>query len=266
MKLKMDVVDVFTHERFKGNAAAVIITKEWLADELMQSIAIENNLSETAYVLQESDSHYQIRWFSPMMEVDFCGHATLAASYVIFSANPELEIIYLFAEAVGEMCIRKTSDGYIQMAFPNRKPWPVDDVPDELLTGLSILPSSVLLNNQAYFAVYEKEEDVLNVRQNRDVLKTLAPYDVVVTAKSTQYDFISRYFWPATGGDEDPVTGSIHAGLAPYWSEQLGKDELRAYQASKRSGMIHCHVSDDRVLVSGQAVHYLEGYIQVSSH
>ena len=139
----------------------------------------------------------------------------------------------------------------------------LDTIPEDLLKGLSITPNEVYQNDQAYFAVYDSEESVLAVRQNKDSLKKLKPYDVVVTSLSDKYDFISRYFWPANGGDEDPVTGSIHAGLAPFWSERIGKSQLRAYQASTRGGDLLCKLDADRVIVSGQAVHYLSGVIQV---
>ncbi|WP_422461821.1 PhzF family phenazine biosynthesis protein [Endozoicomonas sp. ALB115] len=263
MKLRINIVDAFAEERFKGNSAAVIISEKWLSEQLMQSIATENNLSETAYLVKAGDESYAIRWFSPITEIDFCGHATLASASVIFSDNPEITEIIFSAEAIGKMIITKTDDGYIQMNFPNRKPSIPENVPAELLNGLSIKPSKVLLNGQAYFAVYENESDVRNVAQNKEKLEQLAPYDVVVTAPGKEYDFVSRYFWPANGGDEDPVTGSIHTGLAPYWSEQLGKTQLLAYQASKRGGVVSCRVTEDRVYISGKAVHYLEGFISI---
>lgn len=278
MKLRMSVIDAFTDCNFKGNSAAVIITEEWLADDLMQSIAIENNLSETAFVKQVSPQRFDIRWFSPITEIDFCGHATLTSAFVIFSDDSELKTITFYAEAVGELTVSRAANGYIEMSFPNRKPEPVNDIPADLLRGLSIEPVEVLQSEQAYFAVYANEADVLEVTQNKELIKELAPYDVVVTAKSDtaksstskpvtaqseKTDFISRYFWPASGGDEDPVTGSIHAGLAPYWAEQLDKSELTAYQASARGGVLLCRVAADRVYISGQAVQYLEGYITV---
>ena len=263
MKLKINIVDAFTEERFKGNSAAVIISEKWLSEELMQSIATENNLSETAYLVKADDESYSIRWFSPITEIDFCGHATLASASVIFSDNPEITELIFSAEVVGKMTITKTDDGYIQMNFPNRKPSTPENIPAELFNGLSIKPSKVLLNEQAYFAVYENESDVHNVAQNKEILKQLAPYDVVVTAPGKGYDFVSRYFWPANGGDEDPVTGSIHTGLAPYWSEQLGKTQLLAYQASKRGGVLSCQVTEGKVYISGKAVHYLEGFINI---
>lgn len=264
MKLKINVVDAFTDEKFKGNSAAVIIIENWLSSELMQSIATENNLSETAFLVKDSNEHYSIRWFSPITEIDFCGHATLGAASVIFSNNPDITKVVFTAKAVGEMTITKMDDGLIQMDFPNRAPSRINNIPASLLNGLSIKPSNVLLNDQAYFAIYENEQDVMNITTNNEELKKLAPYDVVVTAaSSTEYDFISRYFWPVNGGDEDPVTGSIYTGLAPYWSEQLNKTQLLAYQASKRGGVVLSHVTPQRVSVSGKTVLYLEGYINV---
>ncbi|ASP48255.1 PhzF family phenazine biosynthesis protein [Cognaticolwellia beringensis] len=264
MKLKINVIDAFAEATFKGNPAAVIITEQWLPRELMQAIAIENNLSETAFVKKIAQQHYEIRWFSPITEIDFCGHATLAASFVIFAQeNSSIKEINFFAKAVGDLTVVEKSNGYIQMSFPNKLPEIVQDIPAALLNGLSITPAHVLLNNQAYFAVYEHENEVLNVEQNSELIKQLAPYDVVVTAPASEYDFISRYFWPANGGEEDPVTGSIHAGLAPYWAEKLNKHELVAYQASKRGGKLMCCVEGDKVYISGKAIQYLAGTIQV---
>ena len=263
MELKINVVDAFTDTTFKGNSAAVIITDNWLKDELMQSIAVENNLSETAFVKNIDNQHYEIRWFSPITEIDFCGHATLASSFVIFSKNDQLKTIDFFAKAVGNIVVTQTDNGYIEMSFPNKQPQVIKDVPLALIDGLSIKPVEVLLNDQAYFVVYDKEEDVLNVVQNTELVKELAPFDVVVTAKSSEYDFVSRYFWPANGGDEDPVTGSIHSGLAPYWASKLNKKELIAYQSSKRAGKLMCRIEGDKVYVAGKAVQYLEGKITV---
>ena len=263
MKLRINIVDAFTDVLFKGNSAAVIMLSDWLSESLMLSIAQENNLSETAFVKSITDQKFEIRWFSPITEIDFCGHATLASAFVIFSAHPEFEKITFFTQSVGELEVTKEADAFFRMSFPNQIPKLVSDIPAELQKGLSIAPIEVLLNQQAYFVVYADEQDVLNVVQDKEYLKQLAPFDVVVTAKSQQYDFISRYFWPANGGDEDPVTGSIHAGLAPYWASKLGNNQLRAFQASSRGGVLSCEVTDDRVFISGQAVQYIEGYITV---
>lgn len=265
MELEITVVDAFTDSVFGGNPAAVIITDEWLPDDLMQSIATENNLSETAFLVLADVSTYQIRWFSPLTEIDFCGHATLASAFVLFNAKPELPSIKFLAKAVGELLVVRTDTGKIQMDFPNTKPEKVESIPHKLVAGLSIPPLEVYCNSQAYFVIYEAESDVLSVQRDNEVLKQLKPLDVVVTcrAESKEFDFISRYFWPANGGDEDPVTGSIHTGLAPLWAERLGKSDLVAYQASKRGGVLHCLVSGERVIVSGNAVQYLRGTITV---
>ena len=268
MQLEINVVDAFTDTVFKGNSAAVIITDNCLADKLMQSIAFENNLSETAFIVRDDDGIYHIRWFSPLTEIAFCGHATLASAFVLFNKNPDVETIKFYAKAVGILTIVQTDDGKIQMDFPNTKPEKVKDIPESLLAGLSIAPVEVYKNTQAYFVIYNAEADVLNVTRDNEQLKQLAPLNVVVTCQATSadykdYDFISRYFWPANGGDEDPVTGSVHTGLAPLWAERLGKDELIAYQASKRGGILNCVVAGDRVLISGNAVQYMTGFITV---
>jgi len=263
VKLKIYQIDAFTDKVFTGNYAAVILLEEWVSAELMQSIATENNLSETAFIKNTTNNTYEIRWFSPLSEIDFCGHATLASAYVLFEQNPSLKEVVFTASAVGSLTVSCENNGYIKMIFPNRKPKEIEVIPEAVLKGLSITPKEVLLSKQAYFAIYDNEADVYNVQPNLEELKKLAPYDVVVTAKSNEYDFISRYFWPANGGEEDPVTGSIHTGLAPYWAEKLNKNELKAFQASKRGGLLLCNVTDENVILLGKAVKYLEGYIQI---
>ena len=263
MKIEVKFIDAFTDKVFKGNPAAVIITEKWLSDKLMQTIATENNLSETAFAVKVADAKYKIRWFSPITEIDFCGHATLAAAFVLFNQDSSIQELTFSADAVGNLTVTNNSNGYIQMNFPNRKPEKVIEIPNALINGLSIQPQEIYLNKQAYFAVYHNENDIISVTQDTEFIKKLAPLDVVVTSKSEKCDFISRYFWPANGGDEDSVTGSIHAGLAPLWAEKLNKLKLSAYQASKRGGHLVCEVKKDRVFISGQAVQYLEGFINV---
>ena len=270
MQLEINVIDAFTDTVFKGNSAAVILTDSWLSDDLMQSIAMENNLSETAFLVADNSDKkdadtYHIRWFSPLTEIDFCGHATLASAFVLFKKNPDVTTIKFLAKAVGMLSVVQTGSGKIQMDFPNRQPEKVTAIPDELLAGLSIAPVEVYRNVQAYFVIYDSESDVLSVSRDDEKLKQLLPLNVVVTcqSESDQYDFISRYFWPDSGGGEDPVTGSAHTGLAPLWAERLGKNELIAYQASSRGGVLECSVAGDRVLISGNAVHYLTGFITV---
>lgn len=267
MELKINVIDAFTDRLFKGNPAAVIITESWLEENLMQSIATENNLSETAFVVPSDNNKFVIRWFSPLKEVAFCGHATLASAFVIFQRSPGLKSIKFVTKTVGVLTVGKNKDGLLQMDFPNTKPEKVKVIPLELKAGLSIEPVEVYRNAQAYFAIYSLPSEVLSVSADNEILKQLSPFDVVVTscAEFDGYDFVSRYFWPANGGDEDPVTGSIHTGLAPFWADRLNKNELVAYQASKRGGVLHCKVSGTRVLVTGHAIQYLEGKITIPS-
>ena len=265
MKHKIFIIDAFTTKNFSGNQAAVVPLAEWMPDSLMQSIATENNLSETAFYVKNQAGAYHIRWFSPIREVDFCGHATLASSYVIFQENATVTSISFWAEAVGSITVQRGEGGLIEMCFPNRAPHVLEtaDVPLALKQGLSIAPSHYLKNQQAYFAIYAHEEDVRNVVSDSAIIKLLDPFDVVVSAPGTEYDFVSRYFWPAGGGDEDPVTGSIHAGLAPYWGERLNKTTMLALQASARSGILYCRLAYDQVFVAGYCVAYLEGAIDV---
>lgn len=262
MQLAMYQVDAFTNKLFKGNSAAVIELEEWLDEHLMLAIARENNLSETAFFVKR-DTKYHIRWFSPLSEIDFCGHATLASAFVLFLAQPELQNIVFFAQAIGRFEVNRAPDGYIEMRFPAQMPKPITEVPSELSKALNISPKDILRNRQAYFAIYEHADDVKALVPDLELLKLLAPYDVVVSAPDQTFDFISRYFWPANGGDEDPVTGSIHCGLAPYWSQQLNKTDLTAYQASQRGGTLCCQLDNDMVIISGQAVLYMTATITI---
>ncbi len=263
MKLAISIVDAFTRQRFAGNPAAVLVLEQWLDAALMQAIAAENNLSETAFVRLAEDGVFEIRWFSPCTEVDFCGHATLASAHVIAQRGLAAFPITLRAKAVGELFVRRLDDGGFEMDFPNRQPQPLAQRPAALVEGLSIEPLQVLANMQAYVAVYASEREVRALVPDLARLKTLAPLDVVVTAPGDEVDFVSRYFWPANGGDEDPVTGSIHAALAPYWAARLGRTQLSARQLSRRGGELWCTVRGDRVLVAGHAVSYLEGHIEI---
>lgn len=262
MQLTIHQIDAFTNELFKGNYAAVVPLDKWLDDYLMLKISAENNVSETAFTYQQADGSFAIRWFSPIVEIDFCGHATLAAAYVLCEQH-NVSKIHFIADAVGELVVIKNDDGSFAMTFPKQAPVEVPNVPDQLLNGLSIQPITVLKNRQAYFAIYESAEAIKQLTTNSELLKQLAPLDVVATAPSDEYDFISRYFWPANGGNEDYVTGSIHTGLAPYWAKKLAKNTLSAYQASSRGGHLYCEVKEETVTLTGNAVRYLKGTIYV---
>jgi PhzF family phenazine biosynthesis protein len=265
MRLKMYQVDAFALEVFSGSPAAVIPLEDWLPVSKMQAIAIENSLPETAFFVRNRHGHYEIRWFSPLKEIDFCGHATLASAYVLFEHMGASHDVTFWAQAVGEIPVSRLDTGEIELNFPDRSPSPLPlaDVPAELTKGLSIAPQEYWINQQAYFAVYATQQQVEDVVPHLEFLKTLGPRDVVVTALGSSHDFVSRYFWPANGGEEDPVTGSIHAGLAPFWAHRLGKNQLMALQASQRSGVLKCRIEAGRVLVAGSAVLYLEGVITI---
>ncbi len=263
MLLPISQVDAFTNERFKGNPAAVVPLEQWLSDAQMQAIAAENNLSETAFFVREPDGAFHIRWFSPLTEIDFCGHATLASAFVILEQRIAAAPLTFRAAAVGDIEVTLRDDGLLEMSFPNRAPEPIAEPPQVLLEALDIAPEAVLRNPQAWFVVYASEQQVRAAAPDLEALKALAPLDVVVTAPGDRQDFASRYFWPANGGDEDPVTGSIHAGLAPYWAARLGKSSLVALQASKRTGLLYCRVEGERVFVAGAAVKYLQGQIEL---
>ena len=267
MQLPIHIVDAFTTERFKGNQAAVVPLDAWLPTPTLQAIATENNLSETAFLVWSAErAAYEIRWFSPLKEIDFCGHATLASAFVLFAANPAQQSVTFWATAVDKVSATQDSSGRIQMTFPRRDAQPVEAPPAALVEGLSPRPLAYLVNQQAYVAVYASEAEVRQVQPNLEKLTTLGPLDVVVTAPAPQgagYDFVSRYFWPANGGVEDPVTGSIHAALAPYWAGQLGKQQLIGHQVSQRTGMLFCEVTDANVKVAGHCAHYLSGTITV---
>ncbi len=263
MKLAMYVVDAFTREKFKGNPAAVILLESWLPDALMQSIASENNLSETAFIVRNYDNKFHIRWFSPLKEVAFCGHATLASAFILFTKKQTPSPLIFFAPAVGDLSVELLEHDLIEMRFPNLEPEVLTEIPAALIAGLSLKPDQVLRNRQAYFALYQDEQHIRAVDPDLERLKELAPYDVVITAPGDTHDFVSRYFWPANGGAEDQVTGSIHAGLAPLWARHFNKFTLLALQASQRSGLLTCRVTAEYVYVAGTCVAYLEGIIEV---
>lgn len=270
-------VDAFTDELFKGNPAAVLVLDEWLGDELMQNIALENNLSETAFVKSIDAENFEIRWFTPTTEVDFCGHATLASSFVLFKDYTSAKKIYFHVKNLGIFIVEQEADGKIKMNFPQRKASLVTEYPDELRQALTKPFKNVYLNAQAYIVEYESVQDVLDEQPNLELLKTLgkirtaitaselqSPTDVAITSLGEQYDCVSRYFAPANGINEDPVTGSIHTAIAPLWAEKLLKNSLLAYQASARGGALYCTLLDnDRIEIAGYAKLYMQAEINV---
>jgi len=267
MQLPIHIVDAFTLTRFRGNQAAVVRLPGWLPDETLQGIASENNLSETSFLVwSDARQAHEIRWFSPMKEISFCGHATLASAFVLFDGQPPGQRARFWAAAVGVVETQALESGRISMVFPRRDARRLDDAPQALKAGLHPAPREYWVNQQAYMAVYDTEADVRAARADMNQLRTLNPLDVVITAPASDggsHDFVSRYFWPANGGDEDPVTGSIHTALAPYWAGRLGRSTLVGLQASKRTGLVYCEVTDEAVEVSGHCVAYLQGVIEV---
>lgn len=256
-------VDAFTDKVFHGNPAAVITLDEWLPEETLQNIATENNLSETAFIVPISDEKYQIRWFTPEYEAPLCGHATLATGYVVFNEiHPTLESVR-FDSMSGELGVKKQGD-LLVLDFPVM-PRESCEAPIELIEGLKNEPIEVFKTplDPNYYAVYETEDEILQIQPDLMTLTKLHPYCVVVTAPSDKSDFVVRYFAPSYGIPEDPVTGSIHCALVPYWSERLNNTKLFSRQVSRRGGELMCELLGDRVSIGGKAVKFFEGDIQV---
>ncbi len=248
------IVDSFTDKPFSGNPAATFILEKDISDELKQNIASEINLSETSFVLKKDDS-FRLRWFTPIKEAGLCGHATLAAAHILW----EVGVLDIKEEAVFETksgILKARKNNYlIEMDFPIESPVEAD-CPEELLKAIGYQPIFVGKNRMDYLAVYENEEVVRKVIPNFEYLKKLDCRGLIISAKSSsdKYDFVSRFFAPNSGIDEDPVTGSAHCCLAPFWSKRLGKKELIGFQASKRGGVVYTKLKDDTVLLSGNAV------------
>lgn len=260
MKLTIYQIDAFTKEVFGGNPAAICPLDEWLEAELMQKIALENNLSETAFFVKKDDV-YEIRWFTPTFEIDLCGHATLASAFVLFNClNLEAEIVKFHSHKSGNLSVEKKGD-LLVLDFPSR-PVSACEVPKGLIEAIGKTPKEIL-KSRDYFLVYETEQEVLDIQPNFGELLKINTHAVIVTAKGDSCDFVSRFFAPEVGVFEDPVTGSSHCNLIPYWAEKLGKTELFARQLSARGGELFCELKGDRVKIGGNAVLYLKGEIYV---
>jgi PhzF family phenazine biosynthesis protein len=259
MKIPIYQIDAFTSRIFSGNPAAVCPLKEWLEDSLLQAIAQENNLSETAFFVPERDG-YHIRWFTPVAEVDLCGHATLAAAFVIFTHFEQSSEEITFRSRSGALTVAREK-ALLSMDFPSQPPVPCK-APKALVDGLGEEPVKVL-HSEDYVAVFSGENDIVELHPDMGVLRELDLRGVIVTARGGSVDFVSRFFAPKLGVDEDPVTGSAHCALTPYWARRLGKRELHAHQVSKRGGELFCKDCGDRVSISGRAVAFMEGSITI---
>ena len=259
MNISIYQVDAFTSDVFSGNPAAVCPLEKWLDEKTMQLIARENNLSETAFFIRDGKG-FSIRWFTPVEEVDLCGHATLASAFVIFTELDPKSSKVEFTSKSGPLRVERIGE-MLSMDFPSQPPVECDR-PAELMNGLGVKPALVL-KSADYFVVYAHEEDIRTLRPDMDLLKKVDLRGVIVTAPGICSDFVSRFFAPRLGIDEDPVTGSAHCALIPYWSGILKKKDLHACQVSERGGEIFCKDAGERVIITGQAVKYMQGNITI---
>jgi PhzF family phenazine biosynthesis protein len=260
MRIPIYQVDAFSGEPFRGNPAAICPLSEWLPDQTMQSIAAENNLAETAFYCTNG-SGYNLRWFTPGVEVDLCGHATLAAAHVIYAIRKESnEPVLRFHTKSGELTVERAGEFYA-LNFPSRPPAECEVHPD-LHAALGSAPQLTLAARD-YLCVYESEDEVRALKPNMDRIAAMDRFAVIVTAPGRERDFISRFFAPAKGVPEDPVTGSAHCTLIPYWSKRLGKNEMLARQISSRGGDVWCTDLGERVRIAGKAAKFLEGFIEI---
>lgn len=263
MELKLFQVDAFTSKVFAGNPAGVISLEKWLPDATLQGIAMENNLAETAFFIpaQPGDPvDFHLRWFTPEIEMDLCGHATLAAAHVLMRHLGYEKKQVRFASQSGPLAVDREGERLV-LDFPARPPEPRDVTP-AFAEALGALPKELHLARD-WLAVYENEEAVRGLRPDFAKVAGLGAFAVIVTAPGKAVDFVSRFFAPSAGVPEDPVTGSAHCTLIPYWSRRLGKKTLHALQVSKRGGEIFCEDAGDRVRIGGHAVTYLEGTIRI---
>lgn len=260
MRLELFQVDSFTNKIFEGNPAGVIFS-EFLSNEVMQKIALENNLSETAFVYEEGND-YRIKWFSPLMEIDLCGHATLAAAHIYFTEiDRDADSITFISSKNGSLEVTRKNN-YLYLNFPVDQYAPIS-IDDDLINMIGETPIEAFKGRDDIMCIFEDESIIYNIEPNKSLLKLFPVRGLIVSAKSLDYDFVSRCFFPITGVDEDPVTGSAHTTLTPYWAKQLGKDSLLAKQVSSRGGELKCVLEGDRVIIGGEAVTYLKGFITI---
>lgn len=270
--MKIYQVDAFTNQLFSGNPAAVLLLDEWLSDDLMQKIAFENNLSETSFAKRRDEQNYEIRWFSPVKEVQFCGYGTLATSFIIFRENLKLENIIFHVAALGQFYVKKQVNGMIAMNFPAQIPQRIYDIPDLLVQALSQPIDVVYSNPQAYIVVYPSVAEILKEQPNFEKIKQLGGRRVAITAKNDLFgkefkniDIVSRYFTPSMGVDEDPVTGSLHTSLIPLWQPILQKPIIHAYQASARGGVLSGKLlKNDRIEMVGQCKLFMQAELYLN--
>jgi PhzF family phenazine biosynthesis protein len=260
MKLKIYQVDAFAGKLFSGNPAAVCILEKWLPDALMQNIAMENNLAETAFIVKETEG-LRIRWFTPAAEVRLCGHATLASGHVIFNHLNESASEISFQSLSSELKVRKERNDLI-LNFPADTIREIE-IPENIVIAVGLSPLMAYQGKTDFMLVYADQAQIERIQPDFRQLKQTNARGIMVTAPGRESDFVSRFFAPAIGIDEDPVTGSAHTSLIPYWSKRLGKTEMTAIQLSSRRGYLKCKYLGDRVEIGGTAVTYLVGEIEV---
>ncbi len=260
MKTTMYQIDAFTSRVFAGNPAAVCPLTQWLPDDVMQAIAIENNLSETAFFIPEDDG-FHLRWFTPATEVDLCGHATLASAYVLFNLLDYKGDKIRFNTREGNLYVERHADGELEMDFPSKMPVKCE-APAKLFKALGVEAVDVF-SNEDYVVLLATETAVREVRPDFKLMAEIDTRGILVTAPGDEVDFVSRFFAPRYGIDEDPVTGSAHCVLTPFWAERLSKTTMRAKQISKRGGDLKCSVKGSRVAIAGHAVKYMQAEIEL---
>ena len=258
MKITLYQVDAFADAVFKGNPAAVCPLDEWLDDDLLQSIASENNLSETAFFVAK-DGAYDLRWFTPAAEVDLCGHATLATAHVVFEHVERKASDVHFDTRSGRLSVARGADGLLAMDFP-AQPGSEIAVGEDMIQALGAEPSHVY-GGVDFMAVFERESQIRGIEPDFAALKEFERRGVIITAPGEDVDFVSRFFAPKYDIPEDPVTGSAHCMLTPYWAERLGKNEMKARQISARGGDLICTLNGARVGISGRACEFMKGEI-----
>lgn len=263
MKLKLYVADAFTNKLFGGNPAAVCPLDEWLPDELMQKIAVENNLAETAFIVKEN-AGYRIRWFTPAVEVALCGHATLGTAHIFYTELGHTGSEIAFNSLSGVLKVYNPQPGTYTLDFPADKLTPAATAPVSMLEALGVQSGEVYKTSFDYLVVLQNQQEVEAVSPDFKALGSVEARGVIVTAKGNEADFVSRFFAPQSGIDEDPVTGSAHTALVTYWAGKLNTNTMKAVQLSKRRGYLDCELKGDRVLLSGSVVTYMRGEIEVA--
>jgi PhzF family phenazine biosynthesis protein len=261
MDLPFYWIDAFTDRPFGGNPAAVVPLDSWPQDALMQRIAAQNGLSETAFFVRTGPARAGLRWFTPAVEVDLCGHATLAAAHVLFSELGQTESPFVFDTKSGPLSVRRVGP-MIELDFPARPAKPAN-APKELLAGLGLRPEHVLCSERMWLCVYAAAAQVAGLSPDHGALAPVVPGRIIVTAPGEDCDFVSRFFAPDAGIPEDPVTGSAHCTLVPYWAARLGKLKFHARQVSRRGGELWCELDGHRVRMAGHGATYIRGRISV---